>query len=177
MVSRRIPDLDQLLRDGAVKLEITGGVPTWEASPGSRHQRMLFRIQTSIKPIPASDKGCECAHLSDVNIRFPDGSLKRPDIAIFCDEPPDQDEALTNIPQAVIELVSPGYEYKDTVLNPHFYLAQGVQDVVVVDPGAGIVTHYRTTEVRTLHTPVTVELQCGCQCDLPQPLSQVGDVG
>jgi Uma2 family endonuclease len=161
------PDLDQLINDGAIRLEITRGIPTWEVSPSSRHQRMVFRIQTSIKPIPESDKGCECAHLSDVYIRFPDGSLKRPDIAIFCAEPPDQDEALTLIPQAVIEVISPGYEYKDIALNPQFYLAQGVQDVVVIDPRSGIVTHYRATEVWTLSTPITVELLCGCQCNLP----------
>ncbi len=49
-------DLDQLVYAGAVKLEITGGIPTWEVSPSSRHQRMVFRIQTSIEPIPGSVK-------------------------------------------------------------------------------------------------------------------------
>lgn len=34
-----IPDLEQLLREGAIRLEITAGVPTWEAFPGTRHQR------------------------------------------------------------------------------------------------------------------------------------------
>ncbi len=160
-------ELEELLSAGAIKLEVTGGIPTWEVSPSSRHQRMLYRIQTSIKPLPGSDKGCECAQLSDVYIRFPDGSLKRPDIAIFCAEPPEQDDALTVVPQAVIELISPGYEYKDVTLNPQFYLAQGVQDVVVVDPRAGVATHYRTSGVQTLRTPVRVALQCGCQCDLP----------
>lgn len=166
-------DLDQLLREGAVKLEITGGIPTWELSPSSRHQRLLFRIQTSIKALPESDKGCECAHLSDVYIRFPDGSLKRPDIAVFCSEPPDQDEALTIIPEAVVEIISPGYEYKDIELNPQFYLAQEVRDVLIVDPRAGMVTHYRTTEVSTHHAPVTINLQCGCECTVPG----VGEAG
>ena len=44
--------------------------------------------------MPDSAEPCQCAHLSDVLIRFQDGSLKRPDIAIFCAEPPDQDEAI-----------------------------------------------------------------------------------
>jgi len=164
----KTPDLDQLLSEGAVKLEITAGIPTWEASPGSRHQRMVYRIQTSIGPSPESDVGCECAHLSDVNIRFKDGSIKRPDIAIFCEEPPDQDEALTLLPRAVVEVISPGYEYKDISLNPQFYLAQGLDDVLIVDPRAGVVTHYTITGVTTHHTPVTIDLQCGCQCMVPQ---------
>jgi Uma2 family endonuclease len=168
MADLRIADLEQLLREGIVKLEITGGVPTWEVSPGSRHQRMVYLIQTSISPTPDSDQGCACAHLSDVYMRFADGSLKRPDIAIFSEEPPDQDEALATIPRAVVEVISPGYEYKDTTLNPQFYLAQGVGDVIVVDPRSGIVNHYRMAEVSTHHAPVTINLQCGCQCTVPR---------
>src|SRR5438105_15712788 len=95
-----VPDLDMLVREGAVKLEITNGIPTWEASPGSLHQWTVYQIQTSIEPLLENANGCACAHLSDVLIRFPDGSLKRPDIAIFCARPPLQDEALTVVPQA-----------------------------------------------------------------------------
>src|SRR5688500_2864996 len=120
MAGMKIPDLDELLISGAVKLEITGGIPTWEASPGSRHQSMVYRIQTSIRPSPQNEEGCECTHLSDVNLRFKDGSIKRPDIAIFCEAPPIQDEALTLLPRAVVEVINPGYEYKDISLNPQF---------------------------------------------------------
>ena len=160
-------ELERLLSAGAIKLEITGGIPTWEASPSIRHQRAIARIQASIEPIPGSETDCECAHYSDVYINFPDGSLKRPDIAIFCKEPPDQDEALTCLPQAVIEVISPGYEYKDIELNPQFYLAHDVFDVLVVDPRTGVVTHYRTKGVATHRSPVTIDLQCGCRCTVP----------
>ena len=71
------------------------------------------------------------------------------------------------IPEAAIEIISPGYEYKDVVLNPHFYLAQGVKDVVVVDPRSKLVTHYRTTGVANHYAPVMIELLCGCRCDIP----------
>ena len=167
MVSTKIIDLDQLLSEGAIRLEITGGVPTWETSPGARHQRVIDRIRASIKPLPGSDKACECAHLSDVLIQFKDGSLKLPDIAIFCAEPPEQDEALTDIPQAVIEIINPGYEYKDLALNPQFYLAQDRQDVVIVDPRSKVITHYRTTKITHYRAPITIELQCGCSCAVP----------
>ena len=161
-------DLDQLLRDGAVKLEITGGVPTWEASPSSLHQWVVDSIRASLQPAPESDRDCRCAHMADVLIRFKDGSLKRPDIAIFCTRPPLQEEALTHIPQAVIEIVSPGYEYKDISLNPQFYLAQDVDDVVVVDPRSGVVSHYRTTGIVIQHAPITINLLCGCECTVPK---------
>jgi Uma2 family endonuclease len=167
MVSTKITDLDQLLREGAIRLEITGGGPTWEAFPGSRHQRAIDRIRASIKPLPQSGGACECSHLSDVLISFKDGSLKRPDIAIFCAEPPEQDEALAVVPQAVIEIINPGYEYKDLALNPQFYLAQAIQDVIIVDPRSKSVTHYRTSEVVNHRAPVTITLQCGCPCNIP----------
>lgn len=163
----KLSDLDQLVREGAVRLEITGGIPTWEASPSSRHQLVIDRIRASIAPLTDEDGRCECAHLSDVTIQFSDGSLKRPDIAIFCVEPPEQDEALTVIPQAVIEIISPGYEYKDIALNPHFYLSQGVEDVVVVEPRTGAVTHHQATAVASYHSPVRLELLSGCICLIP----------
>jgi Uma2 family endonuclease len=151
-------ELDELLRYGAVKLEITAGVPTWEAAPGPRHQLMVHGIQTSIKRPSERAGSCVCFPVADVSISFKDGSLKRPDIAIFCERPPLQDEALTIVPGAVIEVISPGYEFKDIALNPQFYLAQDVSDVVVVDPRSGAVTHYRTTGVATHQAPVTIDL-------------------
>src|SRR5262249_3064928 len=154
MAEIKIPDLDQLINDGAIRLEITGGIPTWEAFPGLRHQETIDLIRASIKPVSDGMTECSCSHFSDVLIRFKDGSLKRPDIAIFCKKPPSQDEVLTVIPEAVIEVVSPGYEYKDLSLNPQFYLAQGVLDVVIVDPRSGVVTHYRTTQVAYHHAPI-----------------------
>ena len=77
-------------------------------------------------------------------IRFPDldRSLKRPDIAIFCDDPPDSDEALDILPAAVIEILSVGYEEKDLGDDgAPFYLGCGVRDVLVVDPRSGAVRH------------------------------------
>lgn len=116
--------VEQLVEDGAVKLEITRGIPTWEPYPGVRHQVTIDLIRASIKPADeAKDNECECAQLSGILISFRDGSLKSPDIAIFCTPPPIQDEALTQVPAAVVEVISPGYEYKDLGLSPQFYLA------------------------------------------------------
>jgi Uma2 family endonuclease len=106
-----------------------------------------------------------------VLIRFPDpdGSFKRPDLSIFCTEPPDSDKALEVLPVAVVEILSPGYEDKD--LGPDgapFYLAHGVVDVVVVDPRTGVVFHFqRDRSPVTLQAPVTLDLTCGCSLDVP----------
>lgn len=167
MINTKSIDLDRLVYEGAVKPEITRGVPTWEASHGMFHQRTIDRIRASIELLAADEGEYECIHVSDVLIRFKDGSLKRPDIAIFCTEPPEPDEALEIVPQAVIEVISPGYEYKDLELNPQFYLGQGVNDVIIVDPRAGMVLHHRATGTTRYDVPVTLELECGCRCTIP----------
>ena len=154
-----------------VRLEYVRGRLKVEASPASRHQMKAKAIEASLQPIPGRGDGCACFSLQDVLIRFPDpdGSLKRPDIAIFCEQPPESDEALEILPAAVIEILSLGYEDKDLGDDgAPFYLACGVADVLVVDPRGRLVLHYQpgAPKAKTLHAPVTVDLACGCRCTI-----------
>lgn len=154
-----------------VRLEYVRGAMKWEASPAVRHQKTAKAIESSLNPTPGQGDGCACYSLQDVLIRFPDPdqSLKRPDIAIFCEEPPDTDEALEQLPAAIVEILSLGYEDKDLGADgAPFYLACGVRDVLVVDPRGGIALHYRPDRERVeLHTPATIALACGCRVRLP----------
>lgn len=147
-----------------VRLEIVGGLPIWEAHPVYKHQKAIDRIRSTIQPIALNNEVCTCVHASDVYISFPDGSLKRPDISIFCREPEEEEEAITLVPEAVIEIISKGYEAKDLDLGPHFYLSQGVKDVVVFDPYTLLVLHVRRDRVERRVSPVEIELECGCKC-------------
>jgi Uma2 family endonuclease len=153
----------QLSEALGVKLEITGGLPTWEAFPGMRHQKAVRRILQSIRPIPDHPSACGCFDVADVYIKFPDGSLKRPDIAIYCHEPADTDAATTELPMAVIEVVSKDYEIKDRDLNPPFYLRHGIADVVIVDPRTLEVIHHQASGVTTHTSPVVLDLASGCR--------------
>lgn len=144
-----------------VKLEITDGIPTWEAFPGMRHQKAIGRIFASLERLPGSD--CGCYQVSDAYISFPDGSLKRPDLAIFCEEPPDIDEAYPQVPEAVLEVLGKDFEKKDTEIGAPFYLAQRVRDVILFDPRTLEVTHRRRDGTTEHTSPVTIQLECGCQ--------------
>jgi hypothetical protein len=153
--------------DLGVRLEIIGGLPLWEAHPVLKHQRAIDRIRDSIAPPPADSdpsNGCGCIHYADVYIRFGDGSLTRPDIAIFCREPDEQDEAIVLLPEAVIEVVSRGYEAKDLEIGPRFYLSQGIKDIVVFDPDTLLVLHIRREGATRTISPVPLTLTCGCTC-------------
>jgi len=154
----------RLGEENGVRLEVVGDLTTWEIHPSFRHQRHSFRLQSSIRPTPGIETACECVHAADVYIRSPDGSLKRPDIAIFCSEPEEQTEAITQLPQAVIEIISPGYEGKDLSLGIPFYLRMGIKDMIVFDPETGTIRHFRPGHSEVQHqTPTMLQLACGCQ--------------
>ncbi|HZO91251.1 MAG TPA: Uma2 family endonuclease [Chthonomonadaceae bacterium] len=156
--------LRNMAEEVGIRLERVGGIPVWEAQPVYRHQTVIFRIQTSIRRTEGGSNQCGCVHVSDVCIRFPDGSQKRPDIAIFCREPDEQDEEITLLPEAVIEILSKGYEAKDLQIGVPFYLAQGIRDVIVFDPYTLKVLHFRQKETREMTSPVEIALECGCLC-------------
>lgn len=65
---------------------------------------------------------------------------------MHCREPDELDEAITLIPEAVVEVVSKGYEAKDLEIGPRFYLSQGVRDVIVVAPLTLLVLHVRADQ-------------------------------
>lgn len=157
---------ERLLRadELGVRLEIVGGLPIWEAHPVYKHQKAIDRVRQTIVPVAGNAAGCACVHASDVYVSFPDGSLKRPDIAIFCREPNEEDEAITLVPEAVIEIISKGYEAKDLEIGPRFYLSQGVKDVVVFDPYTLLVLHVRRDGATRQVSPVEILFECGCKC-------------
>jgi Uma2 family endonuclease len=145
------------------RLEIIDGLGVWEVMPSKRHIKATARIDRSVRPDPeAENPGCGCVTFADLYVRFPDGSLRRPDVAVYCREPDEEDEAVTLIPEAVIEVLSAGSERKDLELSPPFYLRNGVKDVVVLDPYTDIVWHHRREAVKRLQSPTEIRLACGC---------------
>ncbi|MBT8420720.1 MAG: Uma2 family endonuclease [Gammaproteobacteria bacterium] len=145
-----------------IRLEIVNDLPIWEAQPLYRHQKHIERICRGIRAI-GNAPDCSCVEIRDVYVDFPNG-LKRPDIAIFCREPSEeeQDRPLTMIPEAVIEVVSRGYEAKDLEIGPPFYISQGVKDVIVFDPLTLLVLHVRKDNTTRQISPVDIALECGC---------------
>lgn len=146
------------------RLELVGGLPVWEASPIVEHQHRVDQIRASLRPIRA-EAGCACVHYADIQVRFPDGSHKRPDISVFCREPQERRTAVTLLPEAVIEILSQGYEAKDLEVGVPFYRRMNIADIIVLDPDSGAVLHYQNAlPARELVSPVEIALQCGCRC-------------
>lgn len=149
-----------------VKLQMTDGMPTWEAMPGVRHQRIILNVWSSVRRLQGGQSDCGCHAVVDVYVRFPDGSFRSPDVAIYCEQLPDVDGATDRVPVAVVEIVSDGYEKKDEIGLP-FYLAQGIADVVLYDPRKNEVVH-ATPQGRTIHAaPIDLTFACGCAVTIP----------
>jgi len=136
------------------------------SAPCPQTSTAIDRIRQSITPPPpsAGGDGCACVHLADVYVQFPDGSLKRPDISIFCREPVEDEAAITLVPEAVIEVISKGYEAKDLEIGLRFYLSQGVKDLIVFDPYTLVVLHLQAGGAMRLVSPVKLQMLCGCRC-------------
>lgn len=148
-----------------IKLEVAAGLPIWEASPVILHQKAVDRIRETLKPpAPDSGKSCACIHYAAIYVQFPDGSLKRPDVSIFCEEPKELEDAVNSVPDAIIEVISKSYEAKDLEISPPVYLSNGVKDVVVFNPYTDEIFHFKNGEKRNLTAPLAIEFECGCSC-------------
>lgn len=161
-----IEDFFQIADNAGIRLEIINGLPVWEALPNLTHQETIDRIRQTFKDSDRANGACACLHYANLHIRFPDGSDKRPDIAIFCHRPTETESAVTEVPEAVIEIISKGYEKKDLELGPPFYLGQGVKDVIVHNPYTGAPRHFDSAGERSHQSPTTLTLHCGCQVTL-----------
>jgi Uma2 family endonuclease len=158
-------EIEHAANDLGIKLEYVNGLPIWEALPVYRHQKKTLDIQISIVK-HAESSGCACIPIADTTILFPDGSYKRPDVAVYCEEPSDQDKAITLLPRAVIEIISKGYEKKDTDVSLPFYLAQDISDVVIFDPSTNRVSHYHDGQIDNYDSPVELTFACGCRVNI-----------
>lgn len=147
---------------GSTRIERIGGTPIWEFFPSPFHQDVLRTVDRSVRPMDENG-ACACYTLSDAYLRLPDGSLRRPDLMVYCNKPEIvRREPLAEVPGAVVEILSPGGEMKDLQLGPPSYLANGVLDVIVIDPESSVCTHFRRDGSRTLRRGETIRLEMGC---------------
>ena len=157
--------MEQSAHEAGIKLEYIGGIPVWEASPVVLHQKKTLDIQVSLLS-HAKRLGCECFPIADLTILFPDGSIKRPDISIFCKLPEEQETACTQIPEVVIEILSKGYEKKDIEISLPFYLKQEIPDIVLFNPFTNRTAHYHEGRLDEYDSPVELTFACGCRATI-----------
>ena len=157
------PDLKTLIlntEEFGLKLERMGRFCIWHSDPSYVHQTEIDRIRSSFGTFGTQ------LQVSSVWLSFVDGSFTCPDIAVLARAPTSKEAVhpLEHVPEAVVEVISEGFEAKDLEIGPHFYLSQGVKDVIVFDPRTLIVLHYRRDGTHRLTSPHSFALECGCVC-------------
>jgi Uma2 family endonuclease len=162
MDSGLLATLIESVHGEGVRLEYVAGMPYWEMMPGVRHHDALMSIWSRLTNERKGSVDCGCFPYAELTLGFPDGSVKTPDLSIFCKRPTEREGLVHMIPEAVVEIVSPGYERKDLEIGPTFYLAQGVKDIIVFDPRSNLITHFRRDGVKSSTAPDVFELECGC---------------
>ncbi len=159
-------EMERIADESGIRLEFVNGIPIWEAFPGFQHQEKTLDIQISLRENARRSHSYACISVADLTIRFPDGSIKRPDISIFCNRPIEQKTVCTQIPEAVIEILSRGYEKKDTEVSLPFYLAWNIPDIALFNPETNRVSHYRDGQVDEYDSPVELTFACGCRATI-----------
>ncbi len=159
-------EMEYLAHEAGIKLEFVNGLSIWEASPVKSHQKKIDQIRASLKPLYQDGGSCSCISYNDLTIQFPDGSITRPDISIFTQEPEEEDAFSTRIPDIVIAVLNPGFEKKDTEITIPFYLRNGIPDIVHFDPATNKVLHYRTGVATEYDSPVELTFACGCKATI-----------
>jgi Uma2 family endonuclease len=88
------------------------------------------------------DKGL---FLQDVFVAFPAGSRPAPDISYWSAKrrPPIERGAVQNVPDLIIEVLSPSTRANDEGAKRELYMSSGVRELWLVDPDARTVTRVR----------------------------------
>ena len=163
MDEAKLAKLYALEEELGLRFELTDGGITWETFPGVAHQEIVFNVQTSLDRRRTDRGDCECYQGADIDVVLADGTVKRPDVSVWCKRPKELEGFVHEVPEAVIEIVSPGYEAKDLLHGPPIYLRNGVKDVIVFDRAKGEVHHWGPEGHRIVPSPTVFDLACGCR--------------
>ena len=114
MDEEKLARLYALEEELGLRFELTDSGLTLKAMPGVEHQRSIYQIQRSMDTVQAYGRPCGCQYVADVDLVFPDGTVKRPDVSVSCKRPGQLEGFVHGVPEAV----SPKYEGKDIVCGP-----------------------------------------------------------
>ncbi len=91
------------------------------------------------------DGGDEGLILHDVFVAFPDGSRLAPDISWWSAErrPPVSRGAVQNVPDLVVEVLSPSTRANDEGVKRDLYMSSDVRELWLVDPDAHTIARVR----------------------------------
>jgi Uma2 family endonuclease len=140
--------------------ELARGVIQVVHIPKLPHGFTVDEIKTQLSVYKSSTRGRVqfLASGSDCKLQLPGMESERhPDIALYLSPPPDLEPVWQYwIPEIVIEVVSPGQEKRDYEEKREEYLAAGVREYWIIDPGSEKALFLRRTGDRWEDIPMAL---------------------
>lgn len=149
-----VDDLD-LMPDDGNRYELLEGEIYVSRAPSLTHQRILINLGTLLKNFLARNPIGEV--LPTPGVIFDPSNGVIPDIVFISNQLSDRlgaNERITEAPELVIEIVSPGKENarRDRVVKRRVYAKHGVKEYWIIDPEAETLEIYRAERHKLAHT-------------------------
>lgn len=128
--------------------ELINGEIVKKAAPTPLHQKVSIRLSSQLLQFVELKKAGE-VFAAPVDVYLHEFSHVLPDILFIAKENAgiiDNKEGILGVPDLVVEIISPGYIYKDRVLKNNDYEAAGVREYWLVDPKNQAVEVYENVE-------------------------------
>lgn len=119
------------------RVELINGVFYDMGAPTIRHQSLIAEIAFVIQSYIRLHKG-KCRVLFspvDVWLDQDEYTMVQPDLLIICDEKKSNGRRINGAPDWVMEVTSPGTQYRDFLLKLNKYMNAGVKEYWIVDTG------------------------------------------
>ncbi len=112
---------------------LNGVVISMSPSPVPRHSKVIRELLLQLGDFDRS--GSRSDVYLETDLKIGDGAVLRPDICVYAHPTPDAiPRRLTEAPDLVIEILSPGSEIYDLITKKDEYQQRGVKEYWVIDP-------------------------------------------
>ncbi len=115
------------------RYELIDGVVCMSPSPSLKHQQIITEIASQIRnSLPDGDLGAVAV---EIDVRFADDLVYRPDVIFLSKEKAARcSERVTEVPDVIVEVISPDSRSFDTQTKKHDYERFGVGEYWLIDP-------------------------------------------
>ncbi len=110
-------------------------------APGTRHQRVVNRINISLSTHKKLPERCS-VFIAPTDVALSEYDVVQPDVFIVCDEKKITEQNIQGVPDLVVEALSPNTALKDKREKRALYEKFGVREYIIIDPTEQYVERY-----------------------------------
>ncbi|MBC7772667.1 MAG: Uma2 family endonuclease [Pyrinomonadaceae bacterium] len=136
--------------------ELINGVVCMSPKPTPRHQKIIQAIQRQLERFIDANPGFQ--YFLDSDVRFSDNTVYEPDLSCYR---PGRVSAmprhLSEVPDLIIEILSPGTRAFDLTVKKDDYERYGVSEYWAIDPADARVRCYRRQGELLIESPVITD--------------------